>query len=205
VALARARAHATRVDDAMLLPAPARARPYQCAPAPLLVLAAQDLAVSQASLPPATAAGPASDERLDDLRLRSVLAHGQRWARVAPAPAADAVLPDQSALVLATPCARAVAALAAAQLVRAEHGRALLSRHATDVHLSALLPHADRAAREHARAALAATGAVPAAARQAFHSAREHGHTGDPAGALARFWTASLHAELAVTLARHAR
>jgi hypothetical protein len=213
LALAQARAHATRATDALLVPAPASAVPYQCAPAALAALAALDLAVSRSSPEPGA---PDPAEPLQHARLHAALDHGQRWARgdVAPAtvtaPAAPGApsVPGAAAglgLVFATPCARVVAALSAAQLARIERGRALLSRYATDKRLAALIPHADRAAREHARAALAATGAIPATSRLAFHSAHEHVRMDDPAGALTRFWAASLHAELAVTLARHPR
>jgi hypothetical protein len=227
LALAQARAHATRAADALLVPALAPAAPYQCAPAALAALAALDLAVSRSSperepdASPGQARGPGPAGTLESARLQAALDHGQRWARgdVAPttvtAPAAGTHSAPTGApsapaapgpeLVLATPCARAVAALAAAQLARMERGRALLSRHAAGTHMAALVPHADRAAREHARAALAATGAIPAASRLAFQSAREHVRTNDSMGALTRFWAASLHAELAVTLARHAQ
>jgi hypothetical protein len=235
LALARGRAHAIRAGDALLVPAPARAASYQCAPAALAALAALDLAVSRSSPEPGPDAAPGTAPGLAALleraRLQTAFDHGQRWARgdVAPAtsapaapaaaaPAARSVTAPPAAaspsatgpgLAFATPCTRAVAALAAAQHARADRGHALLLRHAAGPnlgkHLAALLPHADRAAREHARAALAATGAIPAASRLSFQSAREHLRTNDPAGALARFWAASLHAELAVTLARHAR
>ncbi|HWN68405.1 MAG TPA: hypothetical protein VNM90_12265, partial [Haliangium sp.] len=233
LALAQARAHATRATDALLVPAPppsSSAAPYQCAPAALTALAALDLAVTGSSAEPAPAereatehevAQPAPAGRPERALLQAALDHGQRWARgealsatgappaiASPSATGSPGLPGLD-LVFATPCTRAVAALAAAQLARVEHGRALLSRHVTGKtqgeHLAALLSHAERAALEHARSALAATGAIPAASRLAFQSAHEHARTSDPTGALARFWTASLHAELAVTLARHAR
>jgi hypothetical protein len=105
----------------------------------------------------------------------------------------------------ATACTRAVAALAAAELARVEHGRLDLARHGTRARVAALVARADRAARQHARAAQAATGFIPASTQLAFLAARQRARMNDPAGALVRFWAASLHAELAVTLARHAR
>ncbi len=127
----------------------------------------------------------------------------------AATPAAPAASPSRAAAApaatFATPCTRAVAALAAAELARVEHGRLDLARYGTRARVAALVARADHAARQHAQAAQVATGFIPASTRLTFQAARQRARLNDPAGALVRFWAASLHAELAVTLARHAR
>jgi hypothetical protein len=70
--------------------------------------------------------------------------------------------------------------------------------------LPMLLASAERAARAHAAAALAATGSVPLEARLAYQDARarEHGDVADRVAALALWWRSSAWSQLAVALAR---
>lgn len=220
LALARAQAHAVWAADALLLPdeeAGEVAAAYRCAAPELAALAAQDLAVSSASRGLTAGAPPSLAERLQRARLQAALAHGQRWAGepaaatgLVPAPASEpasgtVAAPSGAERAFATACTRAVAALAAAGLARVELGRLDLARHGTRAQVAGLVARADRAARQHARAARAATGFIPASARLAFQAARQRARMDDPGGTLVRFWAASLHAELAVALARHAR
>jgi hypothetical protein len=72
--------------------------------------------------------------------------------------------------------------------------------------LPALLTAAERAARGHAAAAVAATGAIPREARLAYLEAhaRQHGDLADKVAALAAYWRSSAWSQLAVALARSA-
>jgi hypothetical protein len=72
--------------------------------------------------------------------------------------------------------------------------------------LPALLTAAERAARGHAAAAVAATGAIPREARLAYLEAhaRQHGDLADRVAALAGYWRSSAWSQLAVALARGA-
>jgi hypothetical protein len=85
--------------------------------------------------------------------------------------------------------------LAGGRAISVEHEKAFMNT----------LTTAERKARENARAALVATGAIPVQSRIAYQNARvlREGDLADKLAALEAFWASSAYSQTAVMLARN--